>query len=238
MLIRFSSFAQSIDSIVYNSNKLVLEKCKTSNTHTLTNVKTKEKNKKIIFLKSLSINYQVLDTDQNLYYLNDSGDRVDSIQAYLWVCGTVPHYTLNIKETKDFFYVIQKETFFNYEGKESPDTITTLSKSNVDSLYLINGKQEFQYTSNYTYGYSPTTSPETIIYKKGKQYGTLTSKGKTYDKIDFTYPVLTTHKNNLVGLYNIVEPKYLDISPFEYYLARCIKPDGKTAHIDEEGTEY
>ena len=238
VFLQFVCTAQSVDSIVYNNDILVLEKCKTSDTYTLTNIKTNEKHKKIIFLKSLIINYQVLDANQNLYYLNDSGDRVDTVQSYGWMCGTVPHYTVNIEYNKDFFYVIQKETFFTRDGKESPDTITTLSKSDVDSLYFINGKQEFKYTSNYTFSNSPITRPETIIYKKGNQYGTIMGIGKTYDKIDFTYPVLTTYKNNLVGFYNIVEPKYQKISRFEYYLARCVKTNGTVVHIDKDGIEY
>lgn len=63
--------------------------------------------------------WQVLDENNEMFYLNDQMKESKIEDNFLGLCGTVPHYTLKIKSNKNEFIVMEDETFYDY-GNEIP----------------------------------------------------------------------------------------------------------------------
>lgn len=61
-----------------------------------------------------------------------------------------------------------------------------------------------------------------------------------YDSIDFNayYHSLITQRDGLYGVLGVVEPRYTELTSFEYYLAVAVRPDGQKVYLDIAGREY
>ncbi len=77
------------------------------------------------------------------------------------------------------------------------------------------------------------------MIKNGK-FKPISDLTREYDSIDFSNyrTTLITEKNKLKGIYGIVEPKYISIDNFHFFLARVVKPNGQISYIDYKGREY
>ena len=151
----------------------------------------------------------------------------------------VPHYTLDVKETKDSFVITKDETFFDRIGEEAAEELVKISKSDADSIVFINGKNTFDFTSNFSFT-STVIDPMTIFIVKDGKYTVLGKETLKYDSVDFAgySPTLKYSIDNLYGFHNITEAKYSEVSDFQDNLARVTTVKGKEIIIDMEGNEY
>jgi hypothetical protein len=232
--------SQLEDTIVYKSENIIIEKKVETNRYSIRNELTNQLLTDLKFIKRISSAYQVLDSNNKIYYLNEKFEKKDSIYDPFLVCGTVPHYELTIKEDKKSFLIMEDETFFDSGNKVPPVEIYRVPKRKADKVFFINGQSKFDFTSNFGTSTWVTIDPRTIIIVKNGFFSFLKHPERIYDTIFFFKNSwsLITQKNNLFGYYGIVEPKYKAISEITYFLATVTFEDGKIGYIDYLGNEY
>jgi hypothetical protein len=221
-----------------NDSKIVVKK--TSKTFCILDEKGKRKISNLKFVKRISQYYQVLDKNNKIFYINDAFERKDSVEDFRGVCGTVPHYTLRIKETDSFFLIYSDETFYDYGNLIPEEILTKIPKTQADKVLFINGLDSFKYTSNFTY-LNPIIDPTTLILVKSNKYSFNNKPKEFYDSIcfdDWYFPSLKTVKNGYYGYYNICPAQYKWIGRYRYHLAKVQLKSGKYGYIDDEGKLY
>lgn len=182
--------------------------------------------------------WQVIDENNEMFYLNDQMKDSKIEDNFLGLCGTVPHYTLKVKSTKNEFIVMEDETFYDYGNQIPAEEKFRISKKYADEVYFINGKKEFNYDGNYGFA-GVLAQPDWVIYKKDGKYGIWQDESKTkFDEISFENSNLKMKKDGLFGFYGYTEIKYKDIQPFIFNLARIKSTDGKSGYVDVHGKEY
>ena len=183
---------------------------------------------------------QVIDKNNQTFYLNEQLNQLDSVDSFLGMCGTVPHYEMTIIEKGKKFIVMEDETFYDHENKEPAKEINKVSKSEVDSIFFINRQKAFNFTANYGVGSYTPTHPRALLFAKNGKYGFVDSEDKIlYDDIQLKGELLELKLNGLIGYYGVTqEAKYKSISAFSHYLASFILPNGKTGWVDVNGNEY
>ena len=198
------------------------------------------------FAKVVWPNIQVIDAKNHSFYLNEKLKRTKGGPLQMGFCGTVPNYTMTIQSLGDHYIVTKDETFFDQGNKIPPDTILTIAKNQVDSLYFVNQAHRFSFTENYGLSQPASPNPNLLLFKKGSKYGyySINKEGKwqkspLYDKITIEDGLLKCFKDGLVGYQGINDaPKYKSISKFDNYLARFELPNGQKGYLDADGKEY
>lgn len=235
-------FGQSADSIISQSESIVLLKNTDSGRFTLIHKKRNQKLENLKFAKRIFRYFQVLDATNNMFYIGDDWEKKETVEDFIGVCGTVPHFSLTVQTRGAYFEILEDETF--YDRNNVPAEVKfKVNKHEADSVVFINGKNSFSFDSNFGIGF-PTINPRTLILIKNGKYFTRDHPHLKYDSIGFmsSYydhkPSLSTMKNNLYGLLGIVEPKYKRIEAFRHYLAEAETVDGTLVFIDAEGNEY
>jgi len=239
LLITGQLVGQTKDSIIFNSDNIKITKNFDDHKFSIQNLSTDEQIENLKFVKQIAYHFQVLDENNNIYYLNANGEKLAEVEDFYGVCGTVPHYELTVKENKRNFEVFEDETFYDAGNKIPAKKVYEFDKKNVDSVLFINGSDGMIFTSNFSVGIG-STDPTMVLLVKDGQYFTMDTPTDTYDSIDFSnyHHSLKTMKDDLYGLLGIIEPKYKNIEVFEYYLAKATTTDGSTVFIDLEGNEY
>lgn len=213
---------------------------KTGKTYCIQDEKGKRKISNLKFVKRIAQYYQVLDKNNKIFYINDAFERKDSVEDFHRICGTVPHYKLQIKENDSFFLICSDETFYDYGNLVKEEIVTKISKTLADKVLFINGLDSFDYTSNFTY-LNPIIDPTTLILFKNNKYSFNSKPKEIYDSIAFNahyFPSLKTVKNGYYGYFNICQANYKWIGPFKYHLARVQLKNGKYGYIDDSGKLY
>lgn len=232
--------ASSYDSLVYETTNLKILSSKIEKDYCWLNKNTGETVKHLKFVQELGNEFQILDSENQVFYIDASGNRSDTTTYRRWVCGTVPHYTVSVVETDSTFEVYEDETFYDHKNQTPAALQTTISKKDADSVLLINGRREFNFDSNFDYVRFVNSDPRTVILVKDRQFFTSTDREKKYDTFIYwrSGGLLLTRRGALYGILDVVSPKYAEISPFEYYLAQVKLPNGEVRYIDTEGNEY
>lgn len=234
--------AQTDKDIVttFESDYLSITKNVSENTYQITGKKSKSIFSNLKYVGSVGDSYQVIDANNEILLLDATTlEKKDKAENLYWLCGTVPHYTIAIEETKDSFVITKDETFYDYGNQEVAEEIIKVSKSEADSIVFINGKNTFDFSSNFSFT-SRIIDPMTIFIVKDGKYTVLGKEGLKYDTVDFTgyAPTLKYTVDNLHGFHNITEAKYSEVSDFQDNLARVTTAKGKEIIIDIEGNEY
>jgi len=231
-----NSLAMKEDSVIFESDNVLVTFNPGSKEY---KVEANETYEHLKFARPIYRSIQVLDKKNNVFFIDEQGNKQAEFSDYIGVCGTVPHYHLTTKETDSEIEVYENETFYDYEDKIPAEIVATVNASDVDSVVFINGQSEFFFTSNFTVGISKI-DPRTILLAKGGKYATLNNPNNYYDDIDFSeyYKYLLTKRDKLWGILGVIEPKYKHIDRFNYYLAKAKKENGKVIYIDMDGNEY
>lgn len=192
------------------------------------------------FAKQIRTSFQTLDQANQIKYYDNDLNELEQPNDFFGLCGTVPHYTLSQEETADAFIFFKDETFYDIGNAEPKEEFARILKSDADSVLFLNGAKKWSFTSNFGIGHIPFADPEALILFKNNQCAVSDEQLIWYDGFDFSFvsPNLKTKRNTLEGIYGLVEPKYLTIEPFEYFLSNVQFIDGEWGFIDHEGNEY
>lgn len=191
------------------------------------------------FAKPVGDGLQVIDAHNRLFFLNDRLEQTDSLHHFIGVCGTVPHYELSVRETKDDFIIMEDETFYDYGNKIPAEAVAKISKSRADRVFFINRETRYLFTSNYGYVRYAAPSPRTVFYEKNGKYAALgDTDNALYDELWLDNGLVKVKKDGLQGYYGITGVRYQNLEAFGYYLARFELPDGTRGYVDAEGREY
>ena len=190
---------------------------------------------------------EAIDTNNNLLFIQPDSSfalkkSINEILRPIFGCGTVPHYTLSVKENDYYFQVWSDETFYDSDNLEPPVMIVQVPKSEADSVFFINGLQEFNYTSDFGINWylnSLTTDPGNVIFKKNGLYGIWGKSKAIYDDIFFENYLLKVRKNGLYSYFEVnPEAKYTSIDHFIGVFARIELPGNKSGYVKYNGEEY
>lgn len=233
-------FASSCDSLIYETDNLKMFFCEKKQDYLWLDKKTNETVKHLKFVERLGREFQVLDSENQLFYIDENGKRSEESHFRLFVCGTVPHYIVSVVETDSTFEVYEDETFYDSGNKIPVALQTTINKTDADSVYLMNGRMEFSFTSNFGYMSFSRIDPRSLILVKDGQFFTHEHPDLKYDAIEYSPEkvLLLTRKGALFGILDVVEPKYTDISKPDFFLTKVTLPNGEVKYIDTEGKEY
>ncbi len=234
--------AQNASSIIYESATILVTKNAKTNHYQITNKLTKETLQNLKFVKQIEYgnDFQVLSEDKQIFYINENGKISEELDNFFGLCGTVPHYTMSVREDKDALFVYENETFYD-QGDEIPaEKIFEISKKEADSILFINGFDQFNFTANFNAFGDALINPRTFFVAKDGKYFDSNNPQEKFDSLDFKNHnfYITTIKNGLHGILGVTAPKYLDISTFNGHLAKAVLPDGREIYIDKEGVEY
>jgi hypothetical protein len=234
-----NGFSQTKDSLLSDSKLFSILQNRETSRFTLLNKKTNEKLENLNFVKQIAYYYQVLDQNNNLFYIGDDWVKEPKVKDFFGVCGTVQVYELVAKSKKANFEIYEDETFYDVGNKILPALQFKVLKKYTDRILFINGKSEFVFDANFAGGCG-NVDPRTVILTKNGKYFTYKNPKFKYDKIDFSnfYVCLKTKRKNLYGMLGVIEPKYKSIEKFEYYLAKSVTAKNETIYIDLEGNEY
>ncbi len=228
-----------LDSIIDDSNNLLLEKNLESGTYKLTNKETEESYENLAFARRIYQYFQILDSNNQVFYIGADWKKEEQVKDFMGVCGTVPRYSLTSRVNGSNFEILEDETSYDYNNEIPAEIQFTVTRKEADSVLFINGRSSFKFTSNFDVGVGITNPRMVLLYKKGK-YFTRDNPDLKFDAIDFTnyHHSLKTIRGSLYGLLNIMDPKYKRIEKFNYYLAEAETKDGKIDMVDIEGNEY
>lgn len=233
--------AQTTSKITeFESDNLSISQDVSKNTFQITSKTSDLVFSNLKYVGSVGDSYQVIDANNEIFLLDAvSLKKKDKAKNLYWLCGTVPHYTIAVEETKDSFVITKDETFYDMMGKEAAKEVMKISKSDADSIVFINGKNSFDFSSNFSYS-SRIINPMTVFLVKDGKYSVSGEKPVKYDSIDFEgySPTLKYSVGDLHGFHNITEAKYSKVSDFQDNLARVTTAEGKEIIIDVEGNEY
>lgn len=236
LFISTSLYGISKDSLIYESDSLRISQNLWTSKYT---IKAKETYEDLLFVKRINNCFQVLDAYGKVFYINNKGSLEEEVQDVFWVCGTVPHFDLIIKDSADYFQVFEDETFYDSGNKIPAQKIFQISKAEVDSLVLLNGRQSFQFTSNFSIPIS-ISDPRIILVAKDGQFFSAANPQEKFDNIDYSqfWHYLITQKGSYYGILGSAPAKYLQIEKFNYYLAKAQDAKGRVLYLDLEGNEY
>ena len=235
--IREQGVAQTLDSVIYKTDALILCKNSEQNNYTLTHMQTGRQLSKLKFAKPIYQYVQVLDEHKSMYFIGEDWQVEQQVDDFLPFCGNENSYSLTIKKKKSFFYIYEKFNS-NNGSHNSPSKISyKVAKSIADSVMFKNGKSVFQYYLS-DQNYIPPQN--LLILYKNKKYFTLLNPKTKYDAMDFSNsPILViTKKGYRYGILNKIVPKYKWIGKFNRYLAEAETETGNRVYIDQDGKEY
>ena len=243
--ISINLYSQPKVEIIRNLNNFRLTQNLTTGKYNIINNNTNEKLQELNYVNIISSYYQVLDSKNRMFFINEEWDIKKEVNDFDDICIMESYYLdlirLSIELNGEFYEICERPIIIDYENESTFEKASNLSfkinKNLVDEIFFINGKSKIQYQKGDLL--NAKTDPRTIIILKGKKYFTFRNSSVKYDYISTNqYPFLRTKNNDLHGLFGIIEPKYKRISEFNYYLAKAILPSGELVFIDLEGTEY
>lgn len=186
--------------------------------------------------------YQALTNRGDILYFDYrlKKKQIEDVQDRYGLCGTVPHYTLSIKEDQDSLYAMIDETFFDSDNQTAAEAVVAVSKKKADRLIFQNGTETFNYTSNYAYYQENRIDPQTILFVKGEKYGVLgISEEANFDQIQLQGGLLFAELDGKYGYIGIQKtPKYSKLGAYIYKLASFELEDGRKGYVDIDGVEY
>ncbi|AZB01841.1 hypothetical protein EG359_20585 [Chryseobacterium joostei] len=234
------SFSQDRDSLIDGFSENLKAYKNTIDGTFLLKKNNKVKFKNLKFILPIWGYFQVLDENNLKFYIDNKGRKQKKTKINLGLCGTVPHYTCEIKIDNDKFIITKDETFYDYGNKEPFEVIDSIKKEGIDKIYFTNKLQKINYNENdFVFNFTKTF-PYAVIIEKGTKKGILyNGQLSFYDEIIETKNWITKVKiDNKVGFYNLTEIKYSDLSDFIFGLARFTLEDGKKGYVDINGKEY
>jgi hypothetical protein len=229
-LLTAAGFAQSRDTILYESRKILLTQNLESTKYKLVIWDSTYTNLK--FAKRIYSAFQILDANNQVYFIGDDGQITEDIRDERGYCGTVEYVSFSIRSNGDYIQIYKDVGFLGENDQNDADKIHEVSAQDADSVLFINGRAEFSYMA----GMGPSAPLILILVKDGKYFLEETPHLK-YDSIDFRHS-RKTKRDNLYGLLGIVEPKFKKIEDFNYFLAKAETVNGEVVYIDKDGKEY
>ena len=232
--------AQNQASIVYQSASFMVTKNDKTNQFQITNRLTNETLKNLKFVKRIGEDFQVLGEDKKIFYISEDWKISDESNNRLFLCGTVPHYTMTVTENEDSLFVYQNETFYDYIDEIPAEKIFGVSKNEADSIVFINGQKKFDFTANFNVMGDGLSNPHDIFLVKDGKYFQPENPQEVFDNLDFTshHSYIKTIDNGLYGILGVTAPKYIEISDFNGYLAEATLADGQVVYVGKGGEEY
>lgn len=230
ILLTVSGFAQPGDTVLYESRKILLTQNLESTTYKLVIWDSTYANLK--FAKRIYSSFQILDANNQVYFIGDDGLKTEEFHDDRWICGSVDYVNLSVRNNGAYLQVYRAVGFLGQNDQNDAVKIHEISVQDADSVLFINGKTQFSYMA----GMGPSDPLILILVKDGKYFLEDTPHLK-YDSIDFRHS-RKTKKDNLYGLLGTVEPKYKSIEDFNYFLAEAETVNGEVVYIDSDGNEY
>ncbi len=240
MFFYFASYSQEKDSLVYEFGENMTVYKSINDGTFLLKKKNKIKFKNLKFTLPIWGYLQVLDENNFMFYIDSKGEKQQRPNISLNVCGTVPHYTCEIKEDNDKYIITRDETFLDYENKIPFEIIDSIKKEGINKIYFTNNLQVIKYDENDFVFTFTNAFPSAVIIEREVEKGIL-HQGKLilYDEIFETKNWVTKVRlDNKVGYYNLTEIKYSHLEEFVFGLAKFKIENGKAGYIDMNGKEY
>lgn len=243
LMIQSNVYAENKDSLVLKFNTYKVYQDTETAQYTIKNQVGIKIHQNLMFVGSMSGRangyLQVLDSKGEIFYLDETGKKLENARVLLGLCGTVPHYTLTIKKEVDSFYVYEDETFYDSGNKIPAEKIITIPTSDADALYFVNMEESFSFTQNYGLG-DFKSYPRSVAFKKGDLYGIWGHDAiAQYDSIKSLDGLWMAEKEGLYCYPEISKAaKYTHLAPFQNHLAAFELPDGQKGFIDKRGKEY
>lgn len=230
IVITVTGVAQPRDTVLHESRNILLSQNLYSSKYKLVIWDTTYTNLK--FAKRIYSAFQILDANNQVYFIGDDGQITEDIQDERGYCGTVEHVSFSIRSNGAYIQIYKDVGFLGENDQNDADKIHEISVQDADSVLFINGRAEFSYMA----GMGPRAPLILILVKDGKYFLEETPHLK-YDSIDFGQS-RKTKRNNLYGLLGIIEPKYKRIEDFNHLLAKAETVKGEVVYIDIDGNEY
>ena len=231
------SFGQN-DKLMLTFNEFTVLKDTVENTF-----KIKDQNDKIIKKELKYVNYagysnslQILDHNNNLFYLNENLKQIEHPEnEIIEVCGTVAYFEMKIIENSKNYLIEFTEDNSVYNEGVKKTIIDTIAKTNIKDIYFANSEKEISYDENFDF-------PTYLILDFGNsnKFGIKQNDSiEYYDSIDLKNPfAIKVKRKNLFGYYGITEIKYKELNEFKYNLAKFETEFGEKGYIDNNGNEY
>ena len=232
---------QSTDSIIYESESVLLTKNYDKNRFVLVNKKSKEIFENLLFAKWIFHYIQILDANGSIFYVDENWNIKQDVNDFSETCNKSHNYKLSAKVNPTNFEILQAPGgLWTDEIKIAATVKLKIDKKKADSILFINGKNKYDYNAGYFADVIGITDPQIVILVKDGKYFINDNPNLKFDSIDFTdyYHSLKTMKDNLYGLLGVFEPKYKRIDKFNYYLAEAETSSGEVIFIDIDGNEY
>ena len=234
-------FSQENDSFVFEYGRnLSVYKNPQNNTYFIKkNKRTIWKNLKLAFPYFQSF-VQVIDKNNIPFIINEKGRRQKKVHIYLQSCGSVPHYTCEIKEVGTQYIITKDETFRDSDNKELPIKIDSINSVGIQKIYFSNNLREINYTSNSFSFILTEVFPYAVIIEKEQKKGILYKGNLTYydEIIDTKNWILKVKLNGKLGFYNITDVKYIELGDISHGLARFRLENGKYGYVDKNGKSF
>lgn len=232
-------FAATGDSLVGDMMNWKLYKVPADGSYYITDKNDRPVFSHLKLVKPLGAGAQIIDGGNRAFFMDENLKKVDNLEHRLWVCGTVPHYTLSVVDAGNEFVVMEDETFYDAGNLIAAEPIARIDKTTAQNVFFINGRSQYNFTSNYGYTNMVAPSPRTIFYTRHDGYAVWGDKDNTvYDAVWQENGLVKVRKDGLEGYYGITQTRYKSLSEFKYYLAEFELPDGRKGYVDGEGNEY
>jgi len=232
-------FASSCDSLIFETDNLKMFFCEKKQDYLWLDKKTNETVKHLKFVHQLGGEFQVLDRENQLFYIDENGKRSEESIYRNVDFGSWALVVLSVVTT-DSTFEVHKGQITNDLANQALTRIETISKADADSVSFLNGQMEFQFKRNFEYTNFFIDDARVLILMKNGQYFTAHHPDLKYDAIEYSPEkgLLLTQKGALFGILDVVEPKYTDISKPDFFLTKVTLPNGERKYIDTEGREY
>ena len=233
------SFSQIKDSLTYKLNNYEVYKQTKTETFYVKNDKDKIIYKDLKFVAIVFEYLQVLDSKNNLSYIDQDGKKSTKTNIELGLCGTVANYILEIVEKDDEYIITKNENFYDYGDKIAPEVIKRINKKGITAIYFGNKEKQISYDENsFVFSYT-NVYPEVVFIEKGIKQGLLIDDTILYyDRASYQDGIIKIEDNELVGYYNITTVKYKSLEPYVYRLAKFTMANEKSGFVDVDGREY
>ncbi|MBO0321665.1 hypothetical protein J0X14_05110 [Muricauda sp. CAU 1633] len=245
LFIVFGSFSYLLDAqtsiVQYYDSYVAIEK--DSNAYRISHKENGKRFENLNFARIIVHYFQILDNENNMFYLDQDLNVLDDITETIDGCGIYSRYRRSVEPTRKKFVIKELEEFHTAhpEVTTTTSTLEEIPKSMADKVYFINGEDNLYIEDSFCSAVNGVSPKMLILEKKGK-YFTLENPNTTYDSISFVNYCrpLKTKINDLYGLlgHTCVQPKYKHISDFDFFLAKAELPNNETVYIDIDGNEY
>ncbi len=231
-----TAYSKSADSLVFKNEHYAVYQNKLNEKFAIYDKQNSLQFDKVKHVSLLYPNLQIITAQNELLYLTETLEQVAVLTPpFIGVCGTVPHYELQIEKSKTGFNILEDETF--YDNLNEPAVIkASIDFSMADDAFFISKTKSFMFTANYGYNQMWAPDPRTVIYQKNALFYIWGDPTKTaYDAIEYKDGKLLVQKNGLVGIYGYTAAIFKSIDAFSYDLAMVTLPNGKKGFVNVKG---